>query len=550
MSKRAVIYTRVSTDEQAEKGYSLPHQLNECRRYCQNNGFVIAQEFLDNYSGATLERPGFSLLKKYICQNQVDAVIVYTADRLSRNVVDFLVLCDEWERARIELHYVDRGKSQNNFEGLLTDGIFAMLAHGERLKIIQRTSDGRHNKAKHNRVVMTGIPPYGYNRVGKGADAEYQINEVQAEVVRSIFRWYVDGDGDGINGPISLRAISSRLDELGISPPNYRSKMAPGWYPNSVRVVLTNEIYIGKTYYGKVITENGKRRPRPKNEWKPIDVPHLAMIDAETFKRAQVRLQRNKELAKRNRKNEYLLTGHFRCGKCNKVMFGTCKNPNTNPRYFYRCSSSIKRLWKCDNAKKEISMGNVDALVWDWLLSFLGDENNLEESLRTVMEKRITDQEPKQERLNTIQGLLENTDIRIHRLVDELSQYDGVTVVAAVREKIKEIESEKGLLLDEASRLSNELENMSFPANFESQIRKIVETVGGEIAEASLESKRRLLDVLDVRVVYHFDPERGRVLKVSCTIPEFEGEIAYDTSLRLWRSACNSSIRGTRKNRF
>ena len=541
MSKRAVIYTRVSTDEQAEKGYSLPHQLDECRRYSQNNGFLIAQEFMDDYSGGTLDRPGFSLLREYVSQNRVDAVVVFTADRLSRNVVDFLVLRDEWERARIELHYVDRGRSQNNFEGLLTDGIFALLAHGERLKIIQRTSDGRHNKAKHNRLVMTGIPPYGYNRVGKGAEAEYVIDDVQAEVVRNIFRWFVDGDGDGINGPMSLRAIATRLDALGISPPDYRKKMAPGWWPNSVRVVLLNEIYTGRSYYGKVITENGKRRPRPKSEWKPIDVPHLAMIDVDTYKQAQVRLKRNKELAKRNRKNDYLLSGHFRCGLCNKVMFGYCKDPNTKPRYFYRCSSSVKLLWKCESAKKEISMDKVDALVWDWLLSFLCDENNLEESLRTVMEKRIADQGPKRERLKTVQGLLANADTRIHRLVNELSQYDGAAVLNAIREKINEIENEKGLLLEEEDRLCADLENTNLPKNFESQIRKVVQTVGGEIAEAGYETKRRILDVLDVRVVYFSEPDRGRILRVSCTIPGFDVEIAYDTSPRSLLSQCRCS---------
>ena len=70
MSKRAVIYARVSTDEQAEKGYSLPHQINECRRYAQNHGFAVAQEFIDDYSGATLERPGFSMLKEFVNQQR------------------------------------------------------------------------------------------------------------------------------------------------------------------------------------------------------------------------------------------------------------------------------------------------------------------------------------------------------------------------------------------------------------------------------------------------------------------------------------------------
>lgn len=271
--KNAIIYARVSTDEQAEKGYSLPHQTNECQRYASYNGSRFVEEITDNYSGATLDRPGFNMLREYIAHHNVHAVIVHTADRLSRNVVDFLVLRDQWEHADIELHFVDRGKSQNNFEGLLTDGIFALLAHGERLKIVQRTMAGRHNKAKNNRLVMTGILPYGCRRVGKGREAHYEINEEESEVVKMMFKWYTDGDGE--NGPLSLKAIAYKLDDLGISPPSYRqTRMSIRWHPNIVRVILTNPIHTGVTYYGKVKTENGKRSLRPKSEWIRIEVPH------------------------------------------------------------------------------------------------------------------------------------------------------------------------------------------------------------------------------------------------------------------------------------
>src|SRR5688572_5422968 len=244
MVKTCVIYIRVSTDEQADKGYSLPHQANECRRYALLNDFYVLEEITDDYSGATLERPGFSKLREFIAQNRVDAVIVYTADRLSRNIIDFLVLRDQWEKAGIELHFVDRGKSQNNFEGLLTDGIFGIIAHGERLQIIKRTTNGRLNKAKSNKIVMIGIPPYGYKKQGMRREAEYVIDPFQAEVVRNIFEWYVNGYEN--KGPLSLRRISYLLDELGIPPTDKRSKRrAPSWHANSLSRILTNPIYTG-----------------------------------------------------------------------------------------------------------------------------------------------------------------------------------------------------------------------------------------------------------------------------------------------------------------
>lgn len=544
--KNAIIYARVSTDEQAEKGYSLPHQINECRRYASFNGFRVAQEITDDYSGATLERPGFSALLNYIAQNTIDAVIVYTADRLSRNVVDFLVIRDQWERANIELHFVDRGRSQNSFEGLLTDGIFALLAHGERLKIIQRTTDGRHNKAKSNKVVMTGIPPYGYTRVGKAQDANYQINEEEAEIVKLIFKWYVEGNGE--KGPLTLRAIAAKLDELGIPPPHYRSKVAPYWYPNSVRVILTNPIYTGVTYYGKVKTTNGKRSARPMNEWTKIEVPHLAIIEPEIYKRARERAERNRELASRNRKNQYLLTGHFRCGRCHQVMVGITKNTGMHPKYFYRCGSSMRKGVKCDNAQKQVSMRKIDELVWNWLCSFLTDEDVLEQSIATMIEKRSEDLEPKQERLRTLENLLQKADTRIHRLIDELSQYDGESIIAAIREKIKEIEGEKKMLLDEYSRLSMELESLEFPPDFDIQIREMMKEAREEIDNASLESKRNLLERLNVNVLYDCDPSGTIRLKASCVIPQFDSAIEYPPSRRSSPLPCKCSTANPAKN--
>jgi len=530
--KRAVIYIRVSTDEQAERGYSLPHQLSECRRYAALNDFSVVQEIYDDYSGATLERPGFSELREFINQNQVDAIIVYTADRLSRNIVDFLVLRDQWEKAGIELHYVDRGKSQNNFEGLLTDGIFALIAHGERLKIIERTSNGRHNKAKNNRVVMTGIPPYGYKRKGEGSDAEYVFDLFQAEVVRNIFEWYVVGYEK--KGPLSLRAISDILDEMGIMPPNNRVNGAPFWHPNSIALILKNSIYAGVTYYGRVRTENGKRIPRPKEEWTVIHVPHLALVSQEMFDGAQKRLLRNKERAKRNRKQEYLMAGHLRCGRCGYAMYGYSKpHAKQKPISFYRCSDSIRKGGKCRDLKSQVSMKRVDNFVWSWITSLLEDENNLQDGIRTMIEKTEREWAPKQERLETIEGLLSEADTKIARLIDELSEYEGYAVRDVIREKVKAIESERRILSEEGERLAQELEQSDVSPDFEEQIKRTAAVIREKLAGSTYEEKRMVLDALDLQLHYFYEPERGDILRLSCAIPFSDAEIVLSPS-RKW----------------
>jgi site-specific DNA recombinase len=489
-------------------------------------------EISDDYSGATLERPGFTQLREIISQNKVDAIIVYTADRLSRDIVDFLVLRDQWAKAGIELHYVDRGKSQNNFEGLLTDGVFALIAHGERLKIIERTTNGRHNKAKSNRIVMTGITPYGYKRRGQGHEAEYVIDPFESEVVKNIFEWYVNGYEN--KGPLSLRGITYLLNQLGITPSNHRpNKMARFWNSNAVSTILKNPIYAGITYYGKVKTENGKRSRRPEDEWIQIKVPHLALISTEMFEQAQKRALHNKERAKRNRKRPYLMSGRVRCAACGYVMSGFFKKfPNGGGKSYYRCLTTNTRRGKCNTLKKQIPVARVDNAIWDWVTNLLQDEDNLDEGIRTMIEKRTREWEPKQERLNTIEGLLLEADGKIERLVDELSEYEGYAVRDVIREKIRSIEGERNMLSDEWERLSRELQENDITPDFEEQIKRTAAIIREKLSGATVEDQQMVLDALDMQVQYFYDRERGDIFKISCVIPFADGQIVLSPSPR------------------
>jgi site-specific DNA recombinase len=92
MNKRAVIYARVSTDEQAEKGHSLPFQIEECRRYADRLGFQVVKEIIDHASGASLNRPGFALWEMIIINHEVEVVLAYTSDRILRNYYDYVPL--------------------------------------------------------------------------------------------------------------------------------------------------------------------------------------------------------------------------------------------------------------------------------------------------------------------------------------------------------------------------------------------------------------------------------------------------------------------------
>jgi site-specific DNA recombinase len=140
MSKRAAVYARVSTDEQG-RGYSLPTQLEACREYAERRGFTIAGEFTDEFTGTSLDRPGLDQLRDLIATDNIQAIIIYDLDRLSRRAIHQMLLEEEFAKAGLETHYV-LGQYDNTPEGRLQKQIKGAIAEYERAKIEERLKRG------------------------------------------------------------------------------------------------------------------------------------------------------------------------------------------------------------------------------------------------------------------------------------------------------------------------------------------------------------------------------------------------------------------------
>ena len=521
--KRAAIYCRVSTDEQAKDGYSLQTQLDGCRKYAAEYGFSIIAELQDDCSGALefKDRPQGKRIMELAIQGDIDAVILYTLDRTARDeeVFEYYYLKKTLWRMEIELHFSDTGLDECSFEGDLIGFIGASMASKERLKIIERTMRGKYAKARDKIPVMTGHPPYGYIREGERKDARMIVCEPHAQNVRSIFEWYVRGDGR--NGPLSLNAIASKLDAMEISPPNYRSNAAQQWIPATIKGILNNPIYTGVTHYGKTkMVGRGKKKKRvkqPKSQWVEIPVPELAIIPRPLFEAAQVRGKRNLERSRRNQKNQYLLTGHFRCGKCNSAMAGATKSSRGYKQQYYRCGNH----WRtragvgCANANKAVALEKAESSVWEWIHGLIMDDVALREGLRRMAEKREQETAPRQERLKFILAELEQLNARVTRLVNNLADEEEKTLAEAIKAQLKIFTRQKDSFEEERGALELELSQQAITAEYQQRVIARVQKIRKKMNKPpSFTQKRELLDDLDVLVVF-YDNEDGRRLWVN-----------------------------------
>jgi site-specific DNA recombinase len=137
--KRAILYARVSTDEQARSGYSLAQQLAALREHAAREGYEVLEEIVDaGESGATLERPGLDRVRDLVAAGGVSVVLAQDRDRFSREPAYLYLLREELAEHSCTLKALN-DKGDSSPEGQLTDGILDQLAKFERAKTAERS---------------------------------------------------------------------------------------------------------------------------------------------------------------------------------------------------------------------------------------------------------------------------------------------------------------------------------------------------------------------------------------------------------------------------
>jgi site-specific DNA recombinase len=236
---RAALYTRVSTDKQAEK-YGIPSQIEALRKRCLKKDWTPILDgdkdaFIDDgYSEAELDRPALNRLRQAAKEGRVDVVLSYDPDRLSRKLYHRMILAEEFEKQGIKLEFItqDMGTSP---EDRMFFNMRGLVAEYEREKIKERTLRGSREKARQGRVVNAGIPPFGFRYNKEKATLEEEPEK--AQTLRLIFYTFA-------NESLSLQRLAERLNRLHIPTP----KGGDRWRASTLGVMLRNEVYIGKMH--------------------------------------------------------------------------------------------------------------------------------------------------------------------------------------------------------------------------------------------------------------------------------------------------------------
>ncbi|WJH34084.1 recombinase family protein [Paenibacillus sp. CC-CFT747] len=320
MTDWAIIYARVSTEEQAEKGYSLEAQVEDCLRKAEELGYAreTVRILTDEVSGAGMDRPGLNRLRELTASAHKPAcVIMYDPDRFARKLAHQLILTDEILKNKVGLEFVNFTWN-NTAEGRMFYQLRGMFAEFEREKIKERTIRGRMAKIQNHGKLSCNPRLFGYT-FDKEEDV-LQPDPLTAPVVKEMFELAAEGR--------SAAAIARLLEAEGTPGPR-----GEAWHASTVSRILRNTSYLGTYMAYKVDYHQGFRRKRPVEEQFPL--PLEALITEELFDRAQQALEKHRKHSGRPPEREYLLAGLGRCS-CGRPM---AADPGSGGRTsYYRCS--------------------------------------------------------------------------------------------------------------------------------------------------------------------------------------------------------------------
>ena len=300
------LYMRVSTEDQAREGFSLPEQKERLEAYCKFKGFVIKDYYTDAGISAKTGnyRPEFGRLKEDIKSKKINTIIALKQDRITRSIFDWEELMRFLEENDAYLDCVNDDINTTNANGKMVSRILMSVSQQEIERTSERTKVGLAGAIKQGHIPHQA--PLGYKHENK----KLVIDHLTKDVVIRIFELYHKG--------MSYQKISTLFNKEQVLGKT-------NWRDSSIVAILENEIYKGDFVHGK----RTKHPTYYENVVEPI-------VSKEMWEECQVQKKKNSKSYQRTL--TYLFLQKLRCPKCNRILGGKAtQKKNGNIYYYYYC---------------------------------------------------------------------------------------------------------------------------------------------------------------------------------------------------------------------
>ncbi len=353
---KAAVYIRLSKeDKKKSESDSVVNQREIVKEYLKLHPDIELVDFYidDGFTGTDFDRPGFQRLKADVASGKISCVIVKDLSRFARNAAGSGDYIDDFfVRHKVRFISLNNGvdtvsDNMNAATRCITMGVTNVLNESVSASTSVNVR-GTLNMRRINGEFIGSFATYGYRKDPENRH-KLIVDEEAAEIVRMIYEKYVSG--------MSILGITRELNETGVPNPSMYKKQkgfdykhpAGGindglWPESSVRRILRNEMYTGTMIQGKNRKLSYKIKKcvaTPKEEWFVVEGTHEAIIDRNTFEKAQALFNRSIRTSPQKKEAE-LFAGVVRCADCHRIM---SKKSNKHPYgeyHYYRCTTARK----------------------------------------------------------------------------------------------------------------------------------------------------------------------------------------------------------------
>ena len=367
--KKCGLYMRVSTEDQAREGFSLPEQKERLESFCKFKGYEIIDYYQDAGISAKTgnHRPEFERLKDNIKAKRINTIVALKLDRITRSIYDWENLMTFLDENNAYLDCVNDEINTTSANGKMISRLLMSVSQNEIERTSERTKVGLAGAIKCGHIPH--IAPLGYKHEDKRLVIDYSTKDV---VVR-IFDLYYNG--------YSYQKISNLFNEEKVLGKD-------NWRDSTIVTILENEIYKGDFVHGK----------RTKNPTYYEDVVE-PIISKEMWADCQV--QKKKNLRSYQRTLTYLYLQKLKCLKCNRILGGKATTKKNGKTYFYYYCNDCKVQFK-ENVINEYFEQFIDELTeYDSVVNqfFLPMIKQKFDEPKEQLEKEINNQKNKLERI-------------------------------------------------------------------------------------------------------------------------------------------------------
>src|SRR6202521_2236766 len=412
---RAALYLRVSTGRQAENDLSIPDQRRQAKGYCTSRGWEIVADYVEPCVSATDDkRPEF--------QRMIDAatpkppafgvIVVHSFSRFFRDQFQLEFYVRQLAKNGVRLVSITQELGDDPMSNMIRQ-IMALFDEYQSKENAKHTLRAMKENARQG-FWNGSLPPIGYRIVeaaeqhGHRTKKTLEIDPIQAETVRLIFR--LAREGDGSSGPMGVKSITKHLNTAGI-----RTRDGGRWGMGAVHKVLTRTTYIGRHRFNTKFWKTRERKP----EAEVVEMAVPPIIEVAEFEAVQALLKsRSPALtAPRVVSGPTLLTGICFCAKCLGAM--TLRTGKGNRYRYYTCSTKA-RQGETGCVGRSVPMEKLDTLVAGHIEHRLLAPERLEEVLASVLDRRQERTERRREHIAELNKRAVEADLRLKRLYDAI----------------------------------------------------------------------------------------------------------------------------------